>query len=203
MDDKARETITKYLGDMHALTSHGRESINRQVNNLEGTEHHDAHAMVREFRTTLDRHISALEQRMHAMGGSPTSPVKDAASAVAGVAAGLYNKVRNEEASKSVRDDYTFLSHCAIGYLMLHTTAMSMGDTETAQLAERHYRDAAHMVMWIDRVIPQLVIEELRQDGMSVRDVSDDCRRMVHEAWNRDSMSNLGMTGGMGTSTAR
>ena len=68
---------------------------------------------------------------------------------------------------------------------MLHTTAASLGDRDTAMLAERGYRDAARMVMEIDRLMPGLVLEELRQDRLQVADVSEACRTMVHDAWRR------------------
>jgi ferritin-like metal-binding protein YciE len=189
LDDRARETITKYLGDMHALESHGLQAISRQAEQLKDADHPEALSAVRDFKRTLEGHISALERRLEALGGSPTGPVKDAVSAATGVAAGLYNAVRNEEASKSVRDDYTFLSQTAIAYLMLHTTASGLGDDETKMLAERGYRDAARMVMQVDRLMPSLVLEELRQDGLRVDDVAEDCRAMVHDAWRRDEHS--------------
>src|SRR3712207_789633 len=141
MQDKMRQTIPKYLGDLHALESHGHAAIARQVDNLKDTGHQDAYRGAVELKGMLERHLAALEARLKALGGSPTSPVKDAASAVAGVAAGVYNKVRNEEASKSIRDDYTFFSHTAIAYLMLHTTALGFGDRETGTLAEQGYRE--------------------------------------------------------------
>ena len=189
MNDKQRETITKYLGDLYALESHGHEAISRQVANLEHSGHQDARRGAAELKGMLERHLTAIDARLEALGGSPTSPVKDAVSTVAGVAAGVYNKVRNEEASKSIRDDSTFLSHTAIAYLMLHTTALAFEDRETAALAERGYRDAARAIMAIDRVMPPLVLQELRQDGFQVRDVADECATMVHDAWNREQPS--------------
>ena len=207
MADKAQETITKYLGDMHALEAHGLQPIGRQCDNLKDDDHPEALQFAREAKQVLEQHIAALESRLKALGGSPTSPVKDAASTVAGVFAGVYNAVRSEEASKSIRDDYTFFSNCAIAYLMLHTTSKGLGDSQTAQLAERGYRDCARLVMHIDRIMPGLVIAELRQDGLTVQDVSDECRKMVHDAWNRDAASTMGMgasgmgTSGMGSST--
>ena len=188
-NDQMRETISKYLGDLHALESHGHEAISRQVDNLKDTGHQDAYRATVELKTVLERHLSAIDARLKALGGSPTSPVKDAVSAVAGVAAGVYNKVRNEEASKSIRDDYTFVSHTAIAYLMLHTTALAFGDRETATLAEQGYRDAARAIMAIDRFMPPLVLQELRQDGFQVEDVSEHCAKMVHDAWRREQPS--------------
>jgi len=191
MPEKTRETITKYLGDLHALESHGLQAISRQVEEMEGSDHTEAHRAVQNFKNTIESHIAAIEARMQTLGGSPTSPVKEAAAVVAGVAAGLYNKTRTEKASKSVRDDYTFISNTAVAYLMMHTTAMGLGDDQTARLAERGYRDAARMAMEIDRIIPGLVLEELRQDGAHPRSVEEECHRMIHEAWTQDSVRTM------------
>lgn len=189
MNESVRELITKYLGDMHALESHGLEAVERQIENLSDADHPNALAAARQFKSTLESHIAAIDARLRALGGSPTGPLKEAAAAVAGVAAGLYNKVRSEEASKSLRDDYTFFSHAGIAYLMLYTTARAFGDDETAGLAERGYRDAADMAMRLDKLVPGLVLDELRQDKLSPRDVAADVGKMVHDAWTRQSTS--------------
>lgn len=181
------DTLKTYVGDMHAMVEHGLRAIDRQVDNLKGEDHAEALRATNEFRQTLQTHVKALDERMNALGGSVRQPVKDAVTAVAGVAAGIINAMRPEEASKSLRDDYTFFSHCAIGYLMLHTTAASLEDTKTAELAEHAYRDCARMVMVIDRIMPTLVLQELKQDGLAVKDVSESARAMVRDAWRREA----------------
>jgi ferritin-like metal-binding protein YciE len=182
-NERVRETITKYLGDMHALESHGLQAISRQVDQLEDEGHPEAQQATQEFKHTLASHLAALEGRLKALGGSPTGPVKEAASALAGMVAGLYNAVRTEEASKSIRDDYTFLSNTAIAYLMLGTTARSLGDHDTEELAEQGYRDMARLIMLIDRIMPGLVVRELQQDGLPAQDVADWAQRIVRDAW--------------------
>ena len=189
MNEQSRGVIAKYLHDMHSLISHGHEAIKRQREQLKDAGHPQAFAAVQGFEATMDQHMAMLKRRLEAIGESPTSPIQDAASAIAGVAAGFYNAVRSEEASKSIRDDYTFFSHSAIAYLMLHTTTESLGDRETADVAGRGYRDMARMMMEIDRFMPDLVIHELRQDGHQAGDVAEKCRQLVHEAWRSPSSS--------------
>ena len=158
MDKKSQEMIAKYLHDMHSLIQHGHDAIKQQRENLKNSNHKDAFQAIERFESTMDTHLAMLETRLDAIGESTTSPIQDAAASVAGVAAGLYNAVRDEQASKSVRDDYTFFSQSSIAYLMLHVTSKSLGDNETAQVCERGYRDMARMVMEIDRLMPGLVI---------------------------------------------
>ena len=191
MNEQSRAVIAKYLHDMHSLVSHGHQAIKRQREQLKDAGHPPARAAVEGFEATLDQHLAMLRRRLEAIGESTTSPIQDAASAVAGVAAGLYNAVRSEEASKSIRDDYTFFSHSGMAYLMLHTTGESLGDGETAAIAARGYRDMARMMMEIDRVMPQLVISELRQDGHQAADVAQKCQQLVHEAWRSSSTTGV------------
>jgi hypothetical protein len=181
--DESRAVIAKYLHDMHSLVRHGHDAVRRQRDQLKDAGHPDAQGAVARWEETLDQHLAMLADRLEGIGDSTTSPVQDAAAAAAGAAAGIYNAVRSEEASKSVRDDYTFFSHCAIAYLMLHTTTASLDDRETAQVAERGYRDMARMVMEVDRLMPGLVLAELWQDGHSPKDVSAECHRLISEAW--------------------
>src|ERR1041384_1051301 len=102
MDDKSRTLIAKYLHDMHSLAAHGHEAIKRQREQLKDSGHAQASAAVEGFEATMDEHLAMLKRRLEALGESTTSPIQDAASAVAGVAAGAYNAVRREEAAKSV-----------------------------------------------------------------------------------------------------
>jgi ferritin-like metal-binding protein YciE len=183
MAKDANAVIKKYLADMHALERHGLQAVSRQAEQLQDAKHADALRAVQGFQATLESHVAALDQRLKALGGSADRPVQDTVAAMAGVVAGIYNAVRSEEASKSIRDDYTFFSHSAIAYLMLHTTTEALGDQESAALAETGYRDMARMVMEIDHLMPGLVIAELRQDELPVSDVQDHCRQLVSDAW--------------------
>jgi len=187
MDDKARDQIAKYVHDVHSLITHGHQAIKRQRDQLKDSGHADAVTAVSGFESVMDQHLAMLSARLEAMGESTASPVQDAASAVAGVVAGAYNAVRSEEASKSVRDDYTFFSHSGIAYLMLHTTALALGDPETGRLADRGYRDMARLMMEIDRIMPGLVVAEMRENGFTPRDTSAESARLISDAWRRSS----------------
>lgn len=188
--DKRNETLTTYVGDVHALVTHGLEAIDRQVANLKDVSHQDAKAVVQAAKSMLEAQKSVLGARVEALGGSVTKPFKDAVSAVAGVAAGLINAVRPSETVKSLRDDHTFFSHLGISYLLLHTTAAGLSDTETEKLAEQGYRESARMVMMIDGALPKITVEELREGReLTVLDVQERTHAMLKKAWNRAEAS--------------
>jgi ferritin-like metal-binding protein YciE len=186
VDEQSRKYIAKYVEDLHSLVTHGLEPLSHQLGESALRDHPGTRQAIEEFQATLERHESVLNQRMQALGTSPTTVVQDTAAAVAGVAAGIYNKVRTEAVSKSLRDDYAFLSLCSISWLMLLTTARSLGDHETEELAEEGYRDTARMAMQIDHLMPSLVVQELRQDKLPALDESEWARTIVHGAWNRE-----------------
>jgi hypothetical protein len=186
MDERSRKYIAKYVEDLHSLVSHGIEPFSHQLSESALQDHSEARRAIEEFRASLQRHESALKQRMQALGTSPTTVVQDTAATVAGIAAGLYNKVRTEAVSKSVRDDYAFLAMCNISWLMLLTTARSLGDHETEELAEAGYRDTARMAIQIDGLMPFLVFQEMQQDQLPAQNVSEWAHSIVHGTWNRE-----------------
>ena len=104
MDEKRRETLTKYLGDMRAVVHHVEEAMEQQERELK--DQPDVTALIGRTVTILRAQKEAIGTRLDSLGGSPTHPVKEGVAAVAGVIAGLYNKVRTEGAAKSLRDDH-------------------------------------------------------------------------------------------------
>src|SRR3954451_24915696 len=103
---------------MHLLLDHGLQPIAAQLKEAEGKGHSEALRLIQDLQSTLQGHQSLVDARLQALGTSPTTAVQDVAGAVTGMVAGAYNQVRSEQVSKSVRDDYTFLSLAKMAYLM-------------------------------------------------------------------------------------
>lgn len=185
-----QEMLKSYVGDMQSLVGHGLQALEGQLKNIRGERHAGALLALDALRQTLKGQRSSLEARLKDLGGSAASPLKEALSRVLGLAvnATRSNAARSEEVARSVRDDYTFVSHCAMAYLMLFTTAEALGDNETAGLAERGYTECARMAITMDRVMPSLVLQELKQEGHPVVDVTERVRDMVRCAWQREAV---------------
>ncbi len=162
-----QEILTTYVGDMHALVSHIRQAMDKQVQLLEG--HADFLAKVTTYRDTLAQQTIELQTRLDELGGSGTHPLKEGVAVALGVAAGIIDKVRSSEVAKALRDDYTAINHAIIAYVMLLSTAEAAGDAKTAELAKRHLSSNARFVMEINNFMPQLVIDDLNKDGLSVK----------------------------------
>lgn len=180
--EKHRTTIADYVGDMVALETHIEEAIDRQLTEVKDDRR--ALSAVEEFHGFVKAHREALKSLQDATGRTAGNPLKSAGAAVLGAAAGLVNLVRTEGVSKALRDDYAAFSLAAISYSMLHTTALSLGDHRVGEIAERHLRDYASALQRINRVMPDVVLRELRNDEHTVDDgAAEATREMVRRSW--------------------
>jgi len=176
------EAINSYITDMLALEDHIEKALKSQLSDLK--DYPDVVTELRQVHRNIEHHISdlrTLSDRRKA--GGVVESVKRAGSAVAGMAAGLVDLVRTEGLPKNLRDDYTAFNLANIGYVMLHTTALSLGDQEVADLAHQHFRDYAGAALRLDRLIPAAVVRYLQEEGLPAQDVAHQVGRSVEEAW--------------------
>lgn len=181
------EAINSYITDMLSLEEHCEKALRGQLEDLE-----DYPEVTRDLKQVLrkvEHHVSdlkSLSQRRNA--GGPTDAIKRAGSTLLGLGAAAIDLVRNEGLPKNLRDDYTAFSLATIGYVMLYTTALTLEDPETADLARQHFADYAQAVTLLHNVIPGAVIRFLREDGLLVReDVLPEISRTIEEIWHSQS----------------
>jgi hypothetical protein len=183
MGDKRQETITKYLGDMKSVVSHVMTAMERQRDDFK--DKYDVSQTTGRIALGLKGQDAALGQRLEALGGSPTHPVKEVVSDALGILAGLYDKVRTEGAAKGLRDDHVALNLVYVSYTTLHTTAIALGDATTAAIAKRSMIETAKFVGDVDRLIPATVFRELQDGDFGTLDssASEQTRAAYREAW--------------------
>ena len=167
----AKDTLDSYITDMLALEEHIAKAIDAQVADLR-KENSDFAGILSDVAATTARHIGALQalktSRHIDSGGMVAEAVKRAGSIVAGLGAAAVDLLRSEKLPKNLRDDYTAYSLASIGYQMLLTTAISLGDDEVAGHARTHFTNYAKVVADLSQSIPGAVIEELRNQGLTV-----------------------------------
>jgi len=183
MGDKRQETITKYLGDMKSVVSHVHTAMELQKDDFKDKP--EVSQIMARIALGLKRQDDSLGQRLEALGGSPTHPMKEVVSDALGIVAGLYNKVRTEGAAKGLRDDHVALNLVYVSYTTLHTTAVAFGDAETAAIAKRSMIESAKFVAEVDRLIPPTVFRELQDGDFGSLDssASEQTRSAYREAW--------------------
>ena len=57
----------------------------------------------------------------------------------------------------------------SVGYTLLHTTALALGDDETADLAAQNLKVHAGNVQQINHIISEVALAEIQKDGYPVR----------------------------------
>jgi ferritin-like metal-binding protein YciE len=181
------EALNSYVTDMLALEQHIKKAIDGQIEDLK-----DYPAVTSELRSingTIEGHISTLEGLAKNKGGKgPADLLKQAGSVVLGLGAAAVDLVRNEGLPKNLRDDYTACSLATIGYVMLHTTALSLGDRQVGDVAHRHLSDYARIVMNLHNIIPAATIKFLQEDGLPASDSAlPEIARNIEEVWHQGS----------------
>ena len=190
-DDKNQKTIADYVGDMVALESHIEEALDRQLEMSK--EHPLAGPAVQRFHDMVKGNRDALKAYQAEVGSTAGNPIIAVGSTVLGVAAGLIDKIRTEGVSKALRDDYTAFNHACIGYTMLHATAVALGDTRTASLAERGLTGHASAVQEINHIIADVVVWELQKDDHTLANpqAADRNREVVDRIWKQTDQSSM------------
>jgi len=192
-ENQNRDTIKTYVGDMYSLESHIEEALDRQLNQFQ--DHPKANAAIRRFHTMVRTQRDAMKAHLDTLGGGTGGSIKGAVASVAGVAAGVIDKVRPEAMSKMLRDDYAAFNLAAVSYHMLYGTALMLNHQETAQIAERHHRAYTDAIQDINQIILSVVAAELKKDGHVVDERAMD---RATDAMNQDWKSTAPTSGAPG-----
>lgn len=164
-----RHSLQTYVSDLLALVTHIEVPIDKQSTTQNASEYGEALAIIAQIKSVMAAQHTALDAQLAALGGHGASGIKSAWSGFLGAGAAAINSVRKTKISKSLRDDYTALNLAAISYTMLHATALGLGETSVASMAQKHLAQITPIIMRINRAIPAVVLEELRDDGENVR----------------------------------
>jgi ferritin-like metal-binding protein YciE len=182
--ENERHSIQTYVSDMLALEQHIAQPLKRQLEMEDTTKYTGALTVISQIQSLTKTHITALEQCLEQLGGHAASPVKSAWSTLLGAGAAAIDSVRKTKVSKNLRDDYTALSLASISYTMLYATATGLGDATVGDLAKRHLGDYARCIMQVNQVIPDIVLQELRDDGESVQTgAAELIRQTTNDIW--------------------
>jgi hypothetical protein len=183
-----QQTLNEHVTNMAAVEKHILEAIERQSGSDAVKRYPEARVLIRRIEDTLRRHIEALEEHNAASeGGGFAEALKEAVAGALGVAAGLYDQVRNEVVSRMLRDDYTALSLAAISYHMLHTTALGLRQAATADLALRHLKDLTPLLVDLSKTICHVVAREMATEEPGFDGaIGAEAVRRTQEAWSAE-----------------
>jgi hypothetical protein len=183
------EAIDSYITDMIALEEHMEKPFRQQGEDLRDKQRELA-GELRTIHGLITQHIATLKnlRDRRSAGGEKRAAesVKRATSTVAGLGAAVIDFLRTEKLPKDLRDDYTAMNLATIGYLMLHTTALALGDREVAEVAQHHFSDYARATMQLQNMIPTAVVSFLQEEGLPAQtQVLHEVNRTIEQAWSQ------------------
>ncbi len=181
------EAINSYITDMLALEDHIEKALRGQLEDLKN--YPDVLSELNRIHRKVEHHISDLRRLSERRSaGGAADMIKRAGSVVLGLGAAAVDLVRREGLPKNLRDDYTAFSLATIGYVMLHTTGLSLDDREVAELARQHFADYAEAVTRLHNIVPAAVIRYLKEDGLPAQEnVLPEISRAIEEVWHSQS----------------
>jgi hypothetical protein len=190
-----KHSLQTYISDMLALEQHVRVPFETQLKDADLPKYPSADSLVRRLSDLSNTHIQSLQAALNALGGHEAHAIKGSVSTIEGWFAGAIDKIRKTKIAKALRDDYTALSLCCISYSMLLSTANAYGAPEIAQLAQRHLRDYAQITMEIGLAMPEIVVQDLTETGLSVAaGTAELSRNDIDATWRSSAVATHGQT---------
>jgi hypothetical protein len=188
-------SLQAYISDLLALEEHIRVPFEAQIQDPDLASYPAADAIVRRLSDLSNTHIQSLRAALQAVGGHPAHAAKGTIASIEGWFAGAIDKLRKTKTAKALRDDYTALSLCCVSYSMLLATANAFGASDVAQLALRHMRDYAQIIMELGVALPEVVVKDVEETGVPVADASAGQTRMqIETAWRASAAAAHGQT---------
>lgn len=148
----AKDRLTQWLRDAHAMEEQAETMLNSQVKRLENYP---------QLRDGFARHLE--ETRSHAKRiegcldrlGESTSAIKDAGAKMVAAAQGLSGMFAGDEVMKGTLAGYTFEHMEIASYRMLMTAAEEAGDPETRSVCEGILQEEEAMAEWLASHMPE------------------------------------------------
>ncbi|MEO6991226.1 MAG: hypothetical protein ABI346_01255 [Candidatus Baltobacteraceae bacterium] len=184
-------SLQTYVSDLLALEEHIAKPLDAQLDSEAMKKYMQAAAIVRNIKTSNERHATALKECLDSLGGHAASPIKSAWASMLGGAAAAIGSSRKTKVTKWLRDDYTALNLAAMGYTLLQATAIGLGNSSIAGVAKKGLADYARSIMEVSEAVPDLVLCELRDEGVAVEAAAaEQVRRESESVW-RDASKSL------------
>jgi hypothetical protein len=185
--DERIAALRRHVGDLLALERHILEAVGRQHGSARLAELPEAGTTITAIERLLARQVDALEHYQRGFAGDgaarASGGIKQAVTRFAGALAGLYDRIREHEVSRMLRDDYTALSLLAISCEMMHTMALALREPNLARIALAHLQELTPLITELARIVPQVVATELGGDP----GVAAEAQRNAREAFTTPS----------------
>ncbi|HJS92918.1 MAG TPA: DUF892 family protein [Solirubrobacteraceae bacterium] len=168
--------LIKYLTDAHSIERQALIQM-KMAPSIAGDP--EMAAAFRQHRTETEEHGRLVDERLSALGGSP-SKLKDIAGAVTGVGFGLFAKFQPDTPGKLAVHAFSYEHMELAAYDMLARVADRAADAETAQMARRIGEQEGAMAERVAGLFDRAVDASLRE--LSPDDMREQVRKYLEDA---------------------
>lgn len=189
LDEKSQKLVADWVGDAVAIEAHIEEALDKQKKEYSSVA--AVNQAIHHFHDSTKANRDRLRDYQEKIGKTGGKGVVEAGASVLGKAAGVVDRLRKDTLTKSLRDDYTAFNLAAISYTLLYTTALAVGDGETADLAAENLKVHAANVQRINHIISDVTVSEINGDGYPVKnnDAAAMTKKVVDAAWKETDQS--------------
>lgn len=158
----AKERLTQWLRDAHAMEEQAETMISSQVDRLENyPQLRDRFARHLEETRSQAKRIETCLDRL----GESTSAMKDTGAKMMAAAQGMSGLFAGDEVMKGTLAGYTFEHMEIASYRMLMTAAEEAGDTQTRSVCEEILHEEEAMAEWLASHMPETTRQFLARDS--------------------------------------
>lgn len=183
--DTRAAALKAYVNDMLALNKHILEAIERQAADERVKSDPRTSALISDIHRAFHGQVAAMGVHVERLGSTTGAAFKEALGHVTGIAAGLYDKVRQDPVSTMLRDDYTALNLAAYSATMLHTTALAFFDAAVAASALKQLEELTPLIIKLNELGPVIVAKELTDEGHVEAGAAEEAVRNTQAAWQK------------------
>ena len=178
------EILKKYVLDIQADTRHSLEAFEMQYEHDIVQHDTEVEELMDDIITIFETHRDHLARLSKFLENETTVFTKEAISVASENVLARHDKLRPQPASKMLRDNCATLAFTSGSYEMLHTLALAVGNSAVADYAQKHFQDLVPFEMRIRKIIPRIILRELKKGGLDVQENAEQqVVQHTHKTW--------------------
>jgi hypothetical protein len=181
------KTLRKYSSDLMSLQHHLLKAVKKQQVS-EKVKQKEAIEILHLLNLKLSELAEEFEPMVAEFGGNRKEEVKSKIANFTGVIVGLIDAARKDPVSKMLRDDYIALSMLAVGYKMLHTTALVRNEDKLAAITDKHLSVITQLIAETSKAVPMIVARELADNMETAEKVGKKAVQDTQKAWSSENI---------------
>lgn len=162
--EELKGQLVKHVDEAYAM----EQNVLRMLDGMiETTEDEEIKDELRHHKIETERHAERMQQRLEALGASP-SVVKEVGGIAGALMKSVLDMARPEKAGRNARDGYTTEHMEIASYQLLERIALRAGDEATAEAARENRADEEAMAKKLEAHWDRFVELSLKEQGASV-----------------------------------